>query len=90
MILDYLDWEEWENPKPIHYYLMQIAQETRRCWVKNPRNVPLKDFLLDFKGQQKPKSKDPRMIEMLKAKWKMITGLIKPKANLPQQKIGDK
>ena len=37
------------------YYLAQIAAEIRRSFVKKPKQVKLKDFLLKFVMQEKPK-----------------------------------
>lgn len=35
------------------YFLAAIAQEVRRSWVKNPRNVELDPFLFKFETAKK-------------------------------------
>jgi len=40
---------------PENFYLAQIAAEIRRSFVKNPKQIRLKDFLLKFIMPEEPK-----------------------------------
>jgi hypothetical protein len=64
-------WEEMEldNPSRTDVYLMQVACEVRRAAVKNPGRVKLKDFLLKFGTDGKPKLTKEQAAAFAKAKW---------------------
>lgn len=55
--LEYLKWEEARETKQ-DAYLAQIACETRRGWVSEPKKVKMDDFILKFGEPAKPSSKD--------------------------------
>jgi len=46
--LEFLSWWESHHDKD-DYYLAQIAAEVRRSYVKHPKTVKTKDFLLGLK-----------------------------------------
>lgn len=65
--------EEWDNPSLTDYYLMQIACEVRRSFVKHPNQVKMKEFLLGF-GQRTKNSTTSTMTteqysKMAKGVW---------------------
>ena len=59
---EFLDWLEYLEQgvnvrRREDYYLAQIAREIRRTVVKNPQNVALKSFLLEFEIEKPVKEK---------------------------------
>ena len=71
----YLD-DEMNVPGKMEYYLAQIAAEVRRLWVKNPKNVKLKDLLHPVKFIRKgsESKKPPPTLDQIKASWFRATG----------------
>lgn len=69
-------WTQWLNihafnhPSRTDHYLMQIATEQRRSYVKNPRGVKLKDFQIKVtqKDNETQASRDVR-IQQMKQRW---------------------
>lgn len=72
----YVCWNEWLNfvrpnqPSPTEYYLMQVAAEQRRGYVKNPRNVKMASFRIRVtkKGAESQETRDMR-IQQMKQRW---------------------
>jgi hypothetical protein len=54
--LDYLNWAEDRTEKS-EYYLAQIAAEVRRGYVKHPKSVKTKDFILKSVEKKQTMSK---------------------------------
>ena len=54
----FLDWKEGESFDRTIYYLAQIATEVRRSYVKNPHQVKLKDFIIQFMLKKQNKESD--------------------------------
>jgi len=62
---EFLAWIEWldeedNRPSRTDNYLMQIAAEVRRSFVKRPAAVKFTDFLLKFTRKKKKPSKAER------------------------------
>lgn len=87
---EFVAWQEYlllENTfeRTEYYYLASIAAEIRRSYVKYPRRVKLKDFILKFKSkpehQMKPLSEEEKKgrIKMSKSFWFGALGLKRKK-----------
>jgi hypothetical protein len=89
------DFEEWheflqmqrERDDKLHFYLAQIACETRRSYIKHPSTAKLRDFLLKFAT---PESREvmseahrQHLIAMSKGAWLARVGLKVPGVNAP-------
>lgn len=70
--LDFLAWTESRTGKD-ELYLAQIAAEVRRGYVKHPRTVKTKDFIL------KPQAKPPSTASGSKAVWLKALNIKEPK-----------
>ena len=55
-------------------YLAQIATEVRRSWVKTPRLIKLKDFILKFKGEAEDLPPEKR-VKRSKQYWLSMFGI---------------
>jgi len=63
-------------PSRLDYYLMMVAAEVRRGYVKNPERVKLADFLLRFEPYKKNQDVDwKERGERSKSLWKRLVGL---------------
>jgi hypothetical protein len=78
--------EQWNIPSLTHHYLMQVAQEVRRGWIKKPSTVKSEHFRLKFTSvtkESKSKSSETyrnRIIKSAKAAW---LGTVKTIGNVP-------
>lgn len=67
--LQYLEWAERRDTKS-DYYLAQIAAEVRRGYVKSPRQVKVKDFLLKMQRPEQRLSSKQTWLQALGIKLK--------------------
>lgn len=73
--MKYLDWEINAFDKEC-YYLAQIASEVRRSYVKDPRTVKIKDFVMEFESQEERNAKRSTHMDRAKKFFFGITGLL--------------
>jgi hypothetical protein len=64
----FLDWVE-ETPSKLDLYLAALTAEVRRVWVKSPKGIKSKDFLL----RRSPGS-DPK-VQKSKSTWASVLGI---------------
>lgn len=77
---EYLAWtvwldEQWNVAEPVHYYLMQLAAEVRRSYVKNNRSVKLDHFKMQFVTDRRQPPTREQAAAWSKAKWLHALGL---------------
>jgi len=61
--LQYLRWQEQRQDK-IDFYLAQIAAEVRRGYVRHPKSVKMKDFIITYLNED-----DQHRLERSKKAW---------------------
>lgn len=68
---------EFKEKKAEHYYLAQIAQEVARKFAKNPNEITLDMFLLEFEFKKQKTEEEIQQERMMqsKAAWGAFTGL---------------
>lgn len=68
---------EENNPNRTDYYLMQIAAEMRRSWIKNKNGIKLEKFKIKFgraDAKEPVKMTKEQAAAIEKAKWFAFTG----------------
>ena len=75
MWMKYLDMEPNMFHREDHYFA-QMSSEIRRSFVKHPKKVKLKDFLINFTFNKPPDNLSPEIkIQRSKSFWRALTGM---------------
>jgi hypothetical protein len=72
--MEFLDREDYSFPE--RYYLAMIAAEVRRSYVKEPKKVKVKDFLLKLRPVQEKKESVQERGNRTKSFFLRMTGLV--------------